>query len=186
MALPEMAGDADQAVLLLIPRKADAIIRLIARLISPEDGGAVLLSEDHRAAEIGGVGLAAALVIDDEKRAAVGEEFSAVAVRRQLDVATLAAAIALGPAAGRSLDVGGIAERREQRPVRTGRFVFCLREGRSAQAADCQQDRLADCFQEGSPVVAAVSALNRLLRPATMQAAVPGNDPPTAGVDFFR
>jgi hypothetical protein len=56
MALPEMAGDADQAVLLLIPRKADAIIRLIARLISPEDGGAVLLSEDHRAAEIGGVG----------------------------------------------------------------------------------------------------------------------------------
>ena len=57
MALPEMAGDADQAVLLLIPSKADAIIRLKARLISPEDGGAVLLFEDHRAAEIGCVGL---------------------------------------------------------------------------------------------------------------------------------
>src|SRR6185369_13534972 len=47
MALPEMAGDADQAVLLLIPRKGDAIIRLKARLISSEDGGAVLLFEDH-------------------------------------------------------------------------------------------------------------------------------------------
>ena len=68
MALPEMAGDADQAVLLLIPRKGDAIIGLEAGLVSPEDGGAVLLFEDHGAAEIGGVGFAAALVIDDEKR----------------------------------------------------------------------------------------------------------------------
>ena len=103
MALPEMAGDADQAVLLLIPRKGDAIIRLKAGLISPEDGGAVLLFEDHRAAEIRGMGLAAALVIDDEKRAAVGEEFAAGAVRRQLDVATLAAAVSFCPAAGRPL-----------------------------------------------------------------------------------
>jgi hypothetical protein len=81
MALPEMASDADQTVLLLIPRKGDAIVRLEAGLISPEEGGAVLLFEDRRAAEIGGVGLASALVIDDEKRAAVGEEFAAVAVR---------------------------------------------------------------------------------------------------------
>ncbi|WP_456627032.1 hypothetical protein [Bradyrhizobium sp. URHC0002] len=96
MALSEMAGDADQAVLLLIPRKGDAIIRLKAGLISPEDGGTFLLFEDHRAAEIRGVRLTAALVVDDEKRAAVGEEFAAVAVRLQLDVATLAAAIVLG------------------------------------------------------------------------------------------
>ena len=96
MALPEMAGDADQAVLLLIPRKRDAIIGLEAGLVSPEAGGAVLLFEDHRAAEIGGVGLASALVIDDEQRAAVGEEFAAVAVRLQLDVAALAAAVSLG------------------------------------------------------------------------------------------
>ena len=79
-----------------------------------------------------------------------------------------------------------IAECREQWPVRIRRLVFCLCEGWSAQAAEYQQDRRADCFQEGSPVVAAVSALNRLLRPATMQAAVPGNDPPVAGVDSFR
>jgi hypothetical protein len=81
MALSEMAGDADQAVLLPIPRKGNALIRLKARLISPEDSGAFLLFEDYRAAEIRGMGLAAALVIDDQKRAAVGEEFAAVAVR---------------------------------------------------------------------------------------------------------
>ena len=90
---------------------------------------------------------------DDEKRAAVGEEFAAVAVRLQLDVATLAAAIAFGAAAGRSLDVRRIAERREQRPVRICRLVPGLREGRSArgQAAECQQNYRADCFQEDLP-----------------------------------
>jgi hypothetical protein len=35
MALPEMAGDADQAILLLIPRNNDAIVSLKARLIIP-------------------------------------------------------------------------------------------------------------------------------------------------------
>src|SRR5690242_6617095 len=95
MALPEMAGDADQAVLRLIPRNNDAIVGLKAGLIALEECGAVLLFEDHRAAEIRGVRLAFALVIDDQKRAAVGEEFAAVAVRLQLDVATLAAAISL-------------------------------------------------------------------------------------------
>ena len=58
--LSEMAGDADQAVLLPIPRKGNAIIRLKARLISLEDSGAFLLFEDYRAAEIRGMGLAAA------------------------------------------------------------------------------------------------------------------------------
>jgi hypothetical protein len=51
------------------------LFALKARLISPEDSGAFLLFEDYRAAEIRGMGLAAALVIDDQKRAAVGEEF---------------------------------------------------------------------------------------------------------------
>ena len=106
MALPEMAGDADQAILLLIPRKGDAIVRLETGLISPKDGAAVLLLEDHRAAEIRCVGLASALVVDDEKRAAVGEEFAAVAVRLQLDVATLAAAIAFGAANHGKSDAG--------------------------------------------------------------------------------
>jgi len=68
--------------------------------------------------------LAAALVVDDEKRAAVGKAFAAGAVRLQLDVTPLAAAIALGPAAGRSPDVSGIAECREQWPVGIGRLVM--------------------------------------------------------------
>ena len=93
MALAEIAGDADQAVLLLIARKHDAIIGLEAGLVAPETDGVVLLLEDDGAAEIGGVGFAAALVIDDEQRRAVGEEFAAVAVRRQLDVAAPAAAV---------------------------------------------------------------------------------------------
>src|SRR2546428_13081858 len=95
MALPEMAGDADQAILLLIPRKGDAIVRLETGLISPKDGAAVLLLEDHRAAEIRCVGVASPLVVADEKRAAVGEDFAVVGSRLSLDAATLAAAIAV-------------------------------------------------------------------------------------------
>ena len=76
-----------------------------------------------------------------------------MAVRRELDVAPLAAAVPLGPAAGRSLDVGGIAERREQRPVRAGRLVLCggarLCKSRSAKR---QQDDRADCLQGRSPL----------------------------------
>src|SRR4051812_37859317 len=100
MALAEMAGDADQPVLILIPRKHDAIIGLEAGLVSPEADAAVLLFEDDRAAEIRRVRLASAFVVDDKKRPAVGEEFAAVAVRCQLDVPTFAVSGFPCPAAG--------------------------------------------------------------------------------------
>ncbi|WOH67405.1 hypothetical protein [Bradyrhizobium sp. BWA-3-5] len=184
MALSDVPGDADQPVLLLVPRHGDAIIDLKARLIAIEQAGAVLLLEDDGAAEIGGVGLAIALVADDQKRRAVGEEFAAIAVRPQLDVAALATAIALRPRAGRALDVGGIAERREQGTVDVRRLVPGLREGRAGGPPRASRIAAPIAFKGDLPSLpphaenAAVSAGRQCAKVTPMRRAsvVPGSN----------
>src|SRR5579859_72845 len=69
-ALARMAGEADQDILPRVLRQRDALVGAHARLKIPEDSGAANLFEHHRAAVVGGMRLAAALVVGDQQRVA--------------------------------------------------------------------------------------------------------------------
>jgi hypothetical protein len=160
-----------------LPNSASGTALLVVRSITnlavpPGEGGAVLLFEDHRAAEIDGVGLASTFVIDDEKRAAVGEEFAAVTVRPQRDVATLAAAISFA--------------RLQADPLMLAASQNVASNGRSARAALSVGALSLACAKAGPPggrppsagkIIAPIAlkrisvaaALDRLLRLATMR-----------------
>ena len=112
-ALADMAGEADQAVLLVVAGNGDAVVHGVAGLVSPEDEALAGRFEHHRAAIVRGVGLATAVVADDEE-GAISQKSSAEAILAELDVADHAGLIAPGVAAGRTLDVLGGAKRRQQ------------------------------------------------------------------------
>ncbi len=94
IALADMAGDADQDVLLRALRQRDAVAGLRARLKTPENISIGDEFEHDGAAAVGGMRLAAALIGDDEERRS-RDEFAVVALLGEFDVASPGAGIGI-------------------------------------------------------------------------------------------